>query len=58
MKDDPQLIDIFAMIAMYSLLNTAPKLTPPQEIAYEAYEQARAMMDERRLRNSEGETDD
>ena len=58
MKDDPQLIDIFAMIAMYSLLNTSPKLTPPQEIAYEAYEQAQAMIDERRLRNSEGEIDD
>jgi hypothetical protein len=58
MKDDPQLVDIFAMVAMYSLLNTAPKLTPPQEIAYESYEQARAMMDERTLRNGEGEIDD
>ena len=58
MKDDPQLVDIFAMVAMYSLLQTAPKHAQPQEIAYEAYKQAEAMMNERRLRNSEGELDD
>ena len=58
MKDDPQLVDIFAMVAMYSFLSTAPKHAQPQEIAYEAYEQAQAMMNERRLRNSEGELDD
>jgi hypothetical protein len=58
MKDDPQLVDIFAMFAMYSFLSTAPKHAQPQEIAYEAYEQAQAMMNERRLRNSEGELDD
>jgi hypothetical protein len=58
MKDDPQLVDVFAMVAMYSFLSTAPKHAQPQEIAYEAYEQAQAMMNERRLRNSEGELDD
>jgi hypothetical protein len=58
MKDDPQLVDIFAMFAMYQFLNTAPKHAQPQEIAYEAYEQAQAMMHERKLRNSEGEIDD
>jgi hypothetical protein len=58
MKDDPQLVDVFAMVAMYSFLQTAPKHAQPQEIAYEAYEQAQAMMNERRLRNSEGELDD
>jgi hypothetical protein len=58
MKDDPQLVDIFAMVAMYSFLQTAPKHAQPQEIAYEAYQQAQAMMNERRLRNSEGELDD
>jgi hypothetical protein len=58
MKDDPQLVDIFAMVAMYSFLSTAPKHAQPQEIAYEAYQQAQAMMNERRLRNSEGELDD
>ena len=58
MKDDPQLVDVFAMVAMYQFLSTAPKNVQPQEIAYEAYEQAQAMMNERRLRNSEGELDD
>jgi hypothetical protein len=58
MKDDPQLVDIFAMVAMYSFLQTAPKHAQPQEIAYEAYQQAQAMMNERRLRNSQGELDD
>ena len=58
MKEDPQLVDVFAMVAMYSFLQTAPKNAQPQEIAYEAYEQAKAMMGERRLRNIEGELDD
>lgn len=58
MKDDPQLVDIFAMVAMYSFLKTAPENVQPHEIAYEAYKQAEAMMNERRLRNSEGELDD
>jgi hypothetical protein len=58
MKDDPQLVDIFAMVAMYSFLQTAPKHAQPQEIAWAAYDQAQAMMNERRLRNSEGELDD
>jgi hypothetical protein len=58
MKDDPQLVDIFAMFAMYQFLKTAPKNVQPHEIAYEAYKQAEAMMNERRLRNSEGELDD
>jgi hypothetical protein len=58
MKDDPQLVDIFAMVAMYSFLSTAPKHAQPQEIAWAAYDQAQAMMNERRLRNSEGELDD
>jgi hypothetical protein len=52
MKDDPQLVDIFAMVAMYSFLQTAPKHAQPQEIAWAAYDQAQAMMNERRLRNS------
>ena len=58
MKDDPQLVDIFAMVAMYSFLKTAPDNALPHEIAYEAYKQAEAMMNERRLRNSEGELND
>ena len=58
MKDDPQLVDIFAMVAMYSFLKTAPNNVEPHEIAYESYKQAQAMMNERRLRNSEGDLDD
>ena len=58
MKDDPQLVDIFAMVAMYQFLSTAPKHAMPYEIAYEAYKQAEAMMNERSLRNSEGELND
>jgi hypothetical protein len=58
MKDDPQLVDIFAMFAMYQFLSTAPKHAMPHEIAFEAYKQAEAMMNERRLRNSEGELND
>jgi hypothetical protein len=58
MRDEPQLVDIFAMFAMYSFLQTAPKNARSNEIAYEAYEQAEAMMHERNLRNSEGKRDD
>jgi hypothetical protein len=58
MKDEPQLVDIFAMFAMYSFLQTAPKHAQPQEIAWAAYDQAQAMMDERNLRYSEGDRDD
>jgi hypothetical protein len=58
MKEEPELVDIFAIIAMHSVLQTAPKNAQPQEIAYVAYEQAHAMMVERRLRNSEGELDE
>lgn len=55
MKEEPELIDIFAMFAMYSFLQTAPKNERSNVIAFEAYEQAEAMMHERNLRNSEGE---
>jgi hypothetical protein len=58
MRDEPQLVDIFAMVAMYQFLSTAPKHAQPQEIAWAAYDQAQAMMDERNLRYSEGERDD
>ena len=58
MRDDPLLVDIFAMVAMSSFLKTSKKKEDPQELAYEAYEQAQAMMKERRLRNSEGDTDE
>lgn len=54
MKDEPELIDIFAMFAMHSFLQTAPKNVQSNEIAFEAYKQAEAMMRERNLRDSEG----
>lgn len=47
MKTEPELIDLFAMIAMHSLLQTAPKNAGNEEIAYEAYSQAEAMMEVR-----------
>jgi hypothetical protein len=58
MKQEPELIDIFAMFAMYSFLQTAPKNARSNEIAFESYEQAEAMMHERNLRNSEGRRDE
>lgn len=59
MKDEPQLVDIYAMFAMTGLLFNAPKKARSEEIAYEAYEQAEAMMGERNRRyNSEGKTDE
>lgn len=54
MKDEPELIDIFAMFAMHAFLQTAPKNARDVEIAIEAYKQAEAMMRERDLRFSEG----
>ena len=53
MKEEPQLVDIFAMMAMMSLLRIAPKSASNEEIAYESYEQAEAMMAERRKRYKE-----
>ena len=45
MKQEPEWIDIIALIAMHSLLQTAPKNARNEEIAYEAYRQAEAMME-------------
>lgn len=53
MKEEPQLVDIFAMMAMMSFLRIAPKSASNEEIAYESYEQAEAMMAERRNRYKE-----
>jgi hypothetical protein len=47
MKTEPEWIDIVALIAMHSLLQTAPKNAGNEEIAYEAYRQAEAMMEAR-----------
>ena len=53
MKEEPRLVDIFAMMAMMSLLRIAPKSASNEEIAYESYEQAEAMIAERRNRYKE-----
>jgi hypothetical protein len=47
MKTEPDWIDIVALIAMHSLMQTAPKNARNEDIAYEAYKQAQAMMAER-----------
>jgi hypothetical protein len=44
MKQEPEWIDIIALIAMHSLLQTAPKNARNEDIAYEAYRQAEAMI--------------
>jgi len=58
MKQEPELVDIFAMFAMYAFLRTAPKSATSKAIAFEAYEQAEAMMTERETRYSEGDGDE
>ena len=48
MKTEPELIDIFAMLALIGLLQKPSKaLKSKIDIAYEAYEQAQAMVDVR-----------
>lgn len=44
MKQEPEWIDILALVAMHSFLQIAPKNASPEVIAYEAYKQAEAMM--------------
>ena len=46
MKQEPEWIDIVALIAMHSFLQSAPKNATPEEIAYESYKQAKAMIEE------------
>jgi hypothetical protein len=48
MKTEPDLIDIFAMLALIGLLQKPSKaLKSKIDIAYEAYEQAQAMLNVR-----------
>jgi len=47
MKQEPEWIDVLAMIAMHSFLQSAPKNARPEEIAYESYKQAEAMIKEK-----------
>lgn len=48
MKTEPELIDIYAMFALVSLMQKPSKVAKSKiDVAYEAYEQAQAMMDVR-----------
>jgi hypothetical protein len=58
MKNEPDWIDILALVAMHSLMQIAPKNARSEDIAYEAYRQAEAMMEAKERFTSEGESDD
>lgn len=48
MKTEPELIDIIAMLALIGLMQKPSKVAKSKiDIAYEAYEQAQAMLDVR-----------
>jgi hypothetical protein len=48
MKSEPELIDIYAMFALMGLMQKPSKVAKSKiDVAYEAYEQAQAMMDVR-----------
>lgn len=48
MKTEPELIDIFAMFALIGLMQKQPKVAKSKiDVAYEAYEQAQAMIEVR-----------
>jgi hypothetical protein len=51
MKQEPELIDIFAWFALVGILSKTTKSAKPEEIAFAAYEQAKAMIDERTIRD-------
>ena len=58
MKTEPDWIDVVALVAMHSLMQTAPRNARVEDIAHEAYFQAEAMMEAREKFNSEGESDE
>jgi hypothetical protein len=47
MKTEPELIDIYAMFALMALMQKPTKAKSKIDIAYEAFEQAQAMVDVR-----------
>lgn len=48
MKTEPELIDLYAMFALMALMQKPPKVAKSKiDIAYEAYEQAQAMLEVR-----------
>lgn len=52
-EHESNLHDLFAGFAMIALLNKAPKSATPDEMAYVAYEQADAMLEERKSRRKQ-----
>ena len=52
MKDEPKLIDIFAMLALHAILRNADDGVFPHDIARASYDFAEAMMEEREERNA------
>jgi len=52
MKQEPEWIDVLALVAMHSYLQSAPKNATPEDIAYEAYKQAEAMLTEKERRDA------
>ena len=51
MKDEPTLLDIFAMLALHAILRNADEGVFPHDIARASYDFAEAMMEEREERN-------
>ena len=51
MKDEPKLIDIFAMLALHAILRNTDEGVFPHDIARASYDFAEAMMEEREERN-------
>lgn len=58
MKNEPDWIDVLALVAMHSLMQKAPKNARVEDIAYHAYEQAEAMIEAKQRFISEGDSDD
>lgn len=47
MKQEPDWVDVLALFVMHSLIQKASKNARVEDIAYHAYEQAEAMMQEK-----------
>ena len=52
MKQEPELVDVFAMLAMMVIMHSGKKGSIPMDIARSAYYFAEAMMEEREERNA------
>jgi len=57
MKTEPELIDIYAMFALIALMQKTSKVARSKiDVAYEAFEQAKAMIEVREDFLQKGET--